>query len=379
MSEPTQITLPKLGESITEATVVQWFKKVGDTIELDEPLLEVATDKINSEIPSPVKGTIQKICIEPDQTLKVGELLALISTEQSLNKILCQVEQKAKQEEEMQTFFSPAVLRFAREQKIPLENLEKIPGTGEGKRLTKKDIESYVSKKVPCTSGHERLKMTALRKSIAENMVRSFYEAPHASLVTEVDVTDILRHIKEQKEEFLKTHGVKLTVTSFVAKAMVQAIRSHPLINSSLEGDTIVMKRYVNLGIAVSVEQGILVPVIKHAENKDLTDLAKAIGSLGLKARNTDLSLEDMQEGSITLTNFGMGKAMIGIPIIRHPEVAILGIGAAHKKVAVLDDDTFGVRSVINISLTFDHRVLDGMYGCSFLADVKKYIETFFK
>lgn len=377
MTEEIQVNLPKLGESITEATVVQWFKKEGDFVDLDEPLLEVATDKINSEIPSPVKGQIKKICIRSDETLKVGELLALISTEEELQHALAPTKESEKKEsfdsEGMKDFYSPAILRMAREKKVSLEELDKIPRTGESSRLTKKDVENYSPKQ--CLASHERVKMTALRKAIAENMVRSFYEAPHASLVTEVDVTDILKYIKEHKEAFLQEHGVKLTVTGFVAKAMVQGIHSHPLINSSLEEDTIVMKRYVNLGIAVSVEQGVMVPVIKHAQNMDLVSLSEAISALALKARNSDLGVEDVQDGSITLTNFGMAKAKIGIPIIRHPEVAILGIGAIHKKVAVLEDDTFGIRSVMNLSLTFDHRVLDGMYGCGFLEEVKKFLE----
>ena len=217
--------------------------------------------------------------------------------------------------------------------------------------------------------------MSGMRKAIAENMVRSFYEAPHAELMSEVDVTAVMKTIQKQKESFFEKQGAKLTITCFFARAIARAIQEYPLINSSLEQDTIVMKRFVNLGIAVSVDQGIMVPVIKQCHRLSLVDIAKAIQDLSLKARSGKLSPDEVKEGTITLTNFGISGVLMGIPIIRYPEVAIVGIGAAHKKVVVLEDDTFGVRWIINISLTFDHRVLDGMYGCGFVASLKKHLE----
>jgi 2-oxoglutarate dehydrogenase E2 component (dihydrolipoamide succinyltransferase) len=395
MTEEYQVTLPKLGESIVSATIVQWFKKEGDHINLDEPLLEVSTDKVNSEIPSPVSGVLSKILANPDQELQVGEPLAVIQMHQTGDRTSAAVsprpaearKESASASSEMRDFFSPALLRLARENHISLEELEKIPASGAGGRLSKRDLELYIEKRTPAPnkpcpmmtkglpSDVERVKMTGMRKAIADNMVRSFYEAPHATLISEVDVTSIIKLIQKEKEAFLAQHGTKLTITSFVARAISKALREYPFLNSSLEDDTIVVKRFVNLGIAVSVDQGIMVPVVKNCQTLSMPELAQAIGDLSVRARSGKLSPQDVQEGTITLTNFGISGVMLGIPIIRYPEVAILGLGAIQKKVVALDDETFGVRSMIHISLTFDHRVIDGMYGCGFLNSLKEHLE----
>jgi 2-oxoglutarate dehydrogenase E2 component (dihydrolipoamide succinyltransferase) len=282
-------------------------------------------------------------------------------------------------------------LRAAREHGISLDELEKIPATGAGGRLSKRDLECYLEKRnsssrkcsmsppravMATESEVERVKMSGMRKAIADNMVKSFYQAPHATLVAEVDVTEAIRTIQREKENFLAKHGVKLTITSFTARAIANALQEFPLINSSLDQDTIVVKRYVNLGIAVSVDQGLLVPVIKNCQRLTLPEIAKAVSELSVNARSGKLSPADVQDGTITMTNFGMSGVHIGIPIIRYPEVAIVGMGAVHKKVVAFEDDTFGVRSMMNICLTFDHRVLDGMYGCGFLGALKKHLET---
>lgn len=399
MSEEFKVLLPKLGESILSATVVQWFKKEGQTIQKDEPLLEVSTDKVNSEIPSPIAGVIKTILAKVDQELNVGEPLVLISLAGQADSSEVTVAAAAEKEKtapishnnEKKDYFSPALLRLAREKGIAISQLERIGGTGEGGRVTKKDLEEYLCKiqEAPkCAfaeskivvasdaSDTERMKMTKMRKAIADNMVRSFYEAPHATLVSEVDVTKIMQIIKEEKENFLAAHKAKLTVTSFVARAINKAIQEFPLINSSLDGDTIVLKRFVNIGIAVSVDQGVMVPVIKQCQKMMLSCIAKEVQELSQKARSGNLNPEDVQNGTITLTNFGMSGALIGVPIIRFPEVAIVGLGAIHKKVMVNEDDSFAVRSMMHVSLTFDHRVLDGMYGCGFLAALKKHLET---
>ena len=206
-------------------------------------------------------------------------------------------------------------------------------------------------------------------------MVRSFYEAPHASLISEVDVTRVMKFIKTNKDIFYKTHGFKLTITSYIAHAIARALKEFPLINSSLEEDTIVVKRFVNLGIAVSVDQGVMVPVIKNCQSRTIEDLAEQVSILSSKARDQSLVPSDTQSGTITMTNFGMSGTLIGIPIIRYPEVAIIGIGAITKKVVATSDETFGVRSMMHVSLTFDHRVLDGMYGCGFLNALKNHLE----
>jgi len=379
MEDTIQITLPKLGESILSATVVQWFKKPGDRIERDEPLLEVSTDKVNSEIPSPVAGILKEILAHPDQELQVGEPLALLSTKaQSSVAAPISAPVEAAPQEEKETFLTPAVLRLLQEKKIPLSEIDKIPGTGQGGRLTKQDVEAYCPLKAKASApvaDIERVKMTGLRKAIADNMVKSFYEAPHASLITEVDVTRIMKLIAENKQSFLQKHGTKLTITAFVARALCRALQAYPLINASLDNDTIVMKRFVNLGIAVSVDQGVMVPVIRNCQALALPEISKEIADLAEKARSQKLSPQEVQEGSVTMTNFGMTGTMIGIPIIRYPEVAIVGLGAIVKKVAAMPDDSIAIRSVMMVSLTFDHRVLDGLYGCGFLNELKKHLE----
>lgn len=393
MSNQVKVLLPKLGESIHSATVVRWFKKVGEEVRLDEPLLEVSTDKVNSEIPSPTAGTIVEIHAAVDQELPVGALLATIdsSAAVSANRSSAPIEVplgKKEDAQEMKGFYSPAFLRVAREHGVSLSDIEKISGTGMGGRVTKNDLEEFVAKrqaKGPCplarssaspSSDVERVQMSGMRKAIADNMVRSFYEAPHATLVAEVDITNIVKRIQKEKESFQKNHGCKLTITTFIAEAIVVALKTFPLINSSLEGDTILVKKFVNLGIAVSVDQGLFVPVIRQAQSKNLVQMAQAIGEISGKAREHKLLPDDVKEGTITITNFGMSGVQIGVPIIRYPEVAIVGVGAVCKKVVPLEDDILAVRSMVHVSLTFDHRVLDGMYGCGFLNALKTHLES---
>ncbi len=400
MSEDVKVLLPKLGESIHSATIVQWFKKIGDTVHLDEPLLEVSTDKVNSEIPSPVAGVLKEIHANPDQELQVGELIAVIGTSvqagirETISAPTTATSVSSQENSEMKNFFSPALLRIAREKGIGFEELEKILGTGMGGRLTKNDLEEYIDKKFasakpcpyaakpkmsPVSTGSdtdvERLKMTGMRKAIADNMVRSFYEAPHATLVTEVDVTHLIKKIQAEKESFVAKHGFKLTITAFVARAIAKALQEYPLINSSLEGDTILVKKFVNLGIAVSVDQGLMVPVVKNCQRMDIVEIAKTISELSTKARTGKLTPDDVSDGTITMTNFGMSGVQIGVPIIRFPEVAIVGVGSTYKRVVPLEDDVLAVRSMMYISVTFDHRVLDGMYGCGYLGALKKHLE----
>lgn len=393
MSEEFKVTLPKLGESIMNATVVQWFKREGDLIGKDEPLLEVATDKVNSEIPSPVSGILKKIYAQAEADLNVGDLLAVIAqgsekggeTPPVSGKKEAPIESAPSSDKK--DYYSPALLQLARQNNISFDELDRIRGSGAGGRVSKKDLEDYIgTKSKPCPAaskmaptptgeGIEHIKMTGMRKAIAENMVRSFYEAPHASLICEVDVTDLMKMIHAQRESFFQKQGAKLTITSFVARAIARALTEYPFLNASLKEDTIVLKRFVNLGIAVSVEQGIMVPVIRGCQKLKLHEIAKAVQEFAQKARSNSLSPDDVKEGTVTMTNFGMSGVQIGIPIIRHPEVAIVGIGAMTKKVVALEDDLIGIRQIINVSLTFDHRVIDGMYGCSFLASLKKHLE----
>jgi 2-oxoglutarate dehydrogenase E2 component (dihydrolipoamide succinyltransferase) len=388
MHNEIEIVLPKLGESILNATVVRWFKKVGERVSKDEPLLEVTTDKVNSEIPSTISGVIKKILVQEDGEVEVGEALVVIEAESlgvagptqlnsssSIARSVC----------DFTDFLSPAVLKVAREHQIQIEELKKIEGSGEGSRITKKDIENYLLNKakqnipkIEQTELVERIKMSNMRQAIATNMSKSFYQAPHASLITEIDVTGIVSHLKEIKESFFSNHGFKLTISSFIARAIARAAQKYPYLNSSVEGDTILIKKYVNLGIAVNVDHGILVPVIKDCHKLEMKQIASHLADFAKRAKEGELKVDETKEGTITMTNFGMSGTLIGIPIIRFPEVAIVGIGAIHKKVAVLENDTFAIRSFINISLTFDHRVIDGIYGCEFLKELKTELETNF-
>lgn len=380
----TKITLPKLGESIVSATVVQWFKKVGDTVALDEALMEVTTDKVNSEIPSPVAGVLQQILVEVDEEVEVGAPLAIIGADE--RAVVSDDQETQSLVEVAEDSFSPAVLRLARLEGIDLETLRQIEGTGNRGRVTKRDLERFVSSstseepvepKPKCSKrAEERVPMTGMRKAIAKSMVRSFYEAPHASLVTEIDMTEVMQVIAKQKERFLEVHGAKLTVTSFMIQALTKALQQFPLLNASLEDDIIVCKRYINLGIAVNIDQGLVVPVIKNCQDRNLISIAKSVAELSGKARANRLAPDDVQGSTITMTNFGMTGALIGTPIIHHPEVAILGIGAVKKRVVVKDDDSLAVRRMVYISMTFDHRVVDGLYVCEFLAALKDQLES---
>lgn len=401
------LKLPKLGESIQSATVIRWLKKEGESIRMDEPLLEVATDKVNSEIPSPVAGIISKLLVKEDQEVETGASLAEIATQDTLS-----VEQTSKPAnskpalsnskpmkcsspipkktlttpecaaalptvaKEQQRFFTPAVQRLAEKKGIENEVLLGLTGTGAQGRLTKKDLEAHVEKGPIHHPAQQRIKMTKMRKAIADNMVRSFYEAPHASIVAEVDVTEIMRVIKTEKERFLQTHGVKLTITSFLIQALSKALLQFPLLNASIDGEEIILKKLINVGMAVNVEGGLMVPVIKNCQDRNLSSIAKAVNDLSQKARSHQLSLDEIQEGTITLTNFGMSHALMGIPIIRHPEVAIMGAGAIQKRLVVKEDDSFSVRQMIYLTLTFDHRIVDGIFACEFLSWIKSHLES---
>ncbi|MCF7806758.1 MAG: 2-oxo acid dehydrogenase subunit E2, partial [Simkaniaceae bacterium] len=330
----------------------------------------------------PVAGVLADIKAQPDETLDVGAVICLIAVgEAAANRTeatTSETAQKNEPQEDMGDFYSPAVLRFARENRISMEELEKIPRTGGGGRLSRKDIQNYLSEKDSKSplANQERVKMSGMRKAIADHMVKSFYEAPHASLIVDVDITNIMHHIKATKEAFFNEHGYKLTITSYIADAIAKSALEYPYINASLDGDTIVLKKFVNVGIAVSVDQAVLVPVIRNAHKLTVAEIAKQVADLAARAKNHALHPDDVQAGTITMTNFGMGGALIGIPIIRFPEVAIIGVGKIEKALCVMEDDSTQIRQKVHLSLTFDHRAIDGMYGCEFLAGVKRRLET---
>ena len=386
-----EIQLPKLGESIQSATIVQWLKEEGDTVSQDEPILEVSTDKVNSEIPAPQEGVLTEILVSENQEVDVGAPLAkLLIAKKDAPKNAVEapsLNRESAKELEKTNFLSPAVLSAARKEGISLDALSQISGTGHGGRVTKKDLENYLAQSKPSKkpqecpkstdSSHiEKMPMGALRKAIADNMVRSFYEAPHASLVAEVDVTDILMQIKQQREAFKQKYGVKLTITSYIVEALTEAIRHYPMVNASIDQDTILMKHFVNMGIAVSIDGGVVVPVIKNCQHKKIPEIAAEIAELSTKARSNQLTQEDLSLGTITMTNFGMSGMQMGIPIIKHPEVAIVGIGSIHKKVAAMKDNSIAIRDHVFLTMTFDHRLIDGIYGANFLNHVKSNLEN---
>ena len=391
MEKEIEIRLPKLGESILNATVVTWLKKEGELIELDEPLLEVSTDKVNSEIPSPVAGRLKKIHVAVDQEVEVGALIAVVTSELSPSKgeqalpTEQTVPPEAEGDQSMKGFFTPNVLRFAREKGIGVQELEKIPGTGSCGRLSRKDVEAYLSKREtglkaeeePSSSSQEvdkKIPLTSVRRSIAKSMADSSREIPHATLIFEVDMSLQLEQLGKSKEAFMQKNGCKLSVTAVIAKALVDGVKKYPLVNSSFGESAITLKRSVNLGIAVSVDQGVMVPVIRNCQDKGVGAIAKEIAQLAQKTREGRLDPQDVQEGTITLTNFGISQAVAGFPIIRAPEAAIIGAGAIQKRVVVIEEAQ-KIRSILTLSLTFDHRVFDGMYGCDFLGEVKQNLE----
>lgn len=397
MNKEFTVQLPKLGESITSATIVQWFKKQGDFVKLDEPLVEVSTDKVNSEIPSPVSGIITKIEALEAQELEVGANLCVITIAAAGETLQVAQAPVAPQETQVvesqagsnKDFYSPAVVNFAQTQGVSFEDLKKITGTGEGGRVTKKDVEKYAASKTvaqkhpqvtaTCPQAElkgQRIKMDPMRKAIADNMVKSFYTAPHASLIENIDVTDILGWIEKNKERFLNEHGVKISLTAFIALACAKALKEYSLLNSQVQNDEIVIKDHVNLGLAVSVGSGLLVPVVPACENFTLVQMAKAIADKAKRAREGKLLPAEVKEGSFTLTNFGMGGVQIGMPIIRFPEVAIVAVGTINKVCMPLDDSTIGIRSCVTMTLTFDHRVVDGLYGCGFINAVKNTLKS---
>ena len=440
-----ELQMPKLGESIEEATITKWFVKVGDKIDDDDVLLEIATDKVDSEIPSPVSGTIIKIHVEQDQTVPVGTIIAVIDTSED-DVVLddAQVAEKEVEESaapesaapestesdttesdtvetveeapspapeksgESGRFYSPLVLTIAREEGISIEELDAIPGSGRNGRVQKKDILEYVktrtipaaaaaaSKPAPAAptaapakpkvsvsvgAEDEIIEMDRLRKLIAEHMIMSKQTSAHVTNMLEADVTDIVLWRNRVKDEFLQREGEKITYLPVFMEAIIQALKDFPMINASLDGDKIILKKAINLGIAVALPTGnLIVPVIKRADSLNLLGLTKALNKMANDARNNKLSPDDIQGGTFTISNFGTFRNVMGTPIINQPQLAILAIGTVEKKPAVIETptgDVIGIRHKMFLSLTYDHRVIDGAYGGAFLRKLADYLENF--
>lgn len=413
------MVMPKMGESITEGTIIKWLKKTGDKVEKDELILEISTDKVDSEIPTPVAGKILEIIASEGDTIEVGKTIARIETE-SVVETPAREEKKAEPEKvtkeepkgevkeqpapevkeaptsvvtEAETsssrFYSPVVLNIARTEGIARQELDTIQGTGINGRVTKKDVLNYLESKTttvapsaapsitpspPPAGGVEVVPMDHIRKKIAEHMVQTVHTSPHVGLFIEVDMNNIATIRQQNKDSFYKKEGIKLTYMPFIAEATTKTLKEFPYVNASIDGDKILLKHFINLGIAVATDQGLIVPVIKNADSLNLVGLARAINDLATRARNRKLKPDEVTQGTFSISNFGVYGTTIGFPLINQPQVAILGIGALEKR-AVVINDAIAMRPMMNISLTFDHRLIDGALGAQFLQRLKQHLE----
>lgn len=433
-----QIVMPKMGESIAEATIIRWLKKEGDKIEKDEPLVEIATDKVDSEIPSTEAGIVSKILFAEGAVVKVGEPVALIATEGSVDTQTAPIapaptEQAASQIEKdiestkLQTsiisatindnrFYSPLVLNIAKTEGISMQVLEQIPGTGKEGRVTKADILAFVAsgKKIttapaaqttvaaavatptpnekasspkveikapaiPIGAGDEVIEMDRVRKLIADHMVMSKQVSPHVTSFVEADVTNLVLWRDKIKADFKKREGENITFTPIFAEAVAKAIKDFPMINVSVDGDKIIKRKNINIGLAVAQQNGnLIVPVIKNADTMNLLGLTRNVNDLANRARVNKLSPDEIQGGTYTITNVGSFGNVMGTPVINQPQVAILAIGAIRKKPAVLETehgDVIAIRHMMFLSHSYDHRVVDGALGGMFVRRVADYLE----
>lgn len=392
------VIMPQMGESVAEGTILKWLVHEGDRIEKEQPIVAISTDKIDTEVPSPVRGIIKKILYPEGKTLRVLTVIAQIEaveakeavsdivrmpTLETAKKVeTIKAVSEAEKIEEVEKRFSPLVRRLAKEYNI---NLEEVKGTGEGGRVTKKDIMDYVASKPgisasPTAEAEKKvleretlIPISPKRKITADRMVQSKRTAAHVTTVFEVDMTKVVRY-RELNKDAMKREGIHLTFLPFITLAAARALKDHPLLNASWTDEGIVQKNYINIGIAVSLEDGLIVPVIKDADKKDLLQLSKDIQDIAARARNKKLNLEDVQGGTFTITNYGLNGSLFGTPVILLPQVAILGVGAVVKRPVVIDD-AIAIRSMMYLSLSFDHRVMDGANADAFLHKVKDILE----
>jgi 2-oxoglutarate dehydrogenase E2 component (dihydrolipoamide succinyltransferase) len=422
-----ELVMPKMGESITEATILHWLKKPGDTIEQDESLLEVATDKVDTEVPSTHGGTVKELLAKEGDVVKVGTTIAIIATDGEQVTTLPDTELKtepapqvAAPEKELaeissngsyaavsasfksSRFYSPLVKNIAKQERIDVSELDAISGTGSEGRVTKRDIMAYLrdrksgaaprgttqrpytapsSVPVSISAGDEIIEMDRMRKMIAERMVDSKRIAPHVTSFVEADVTTIVFWRNKWKGEFLKQEGDALTYTPIFIEAVVRAIKDYPMINVQVDGDRIIRKKDINIGMAVALPTGnLIVPVIKNADQYSLRGLVKAVNDLAKRARDNKLKADDLAGGTFSVSNVGSFGNVMGTPIIMQPQVAILALGAVVKKPSAIETpygDTIGIRHKMFLSHSYDHRVVDGALGGSFVMRVADYLEKF--
>lgn len=387
---PKDVIMPQMGESVAEGTILNWLIKEGDVVSRDQPIVEISTDKVDTEIPSPASGKIKKILHGNGETLSVGTIIAIIEEEGGIAAAaptptpMPKVEKPAPAPPittEEKERYSPLVRRLAEEHGVDLKGLV---GTGEGGRVTKKDVIDFIEKRKvkapPLAKGEakplpETIPLSVMRKTIADRMVMSKRTSPHVTTVFEVDMSNPVSFRERTKDLFLKQEGVTLTYLPIIVKATTQAILDFPILNSSLVGEAILIKREINIGVAVAIEDGLIVPVIKGADKKDLAVLAKETHDLADRARAKKLIPDDVQGGTFTITNHGVFGSLFSTPIISQPQIAIMGVGAIEKRPVVINDG-IAVRSMAYLSLSFDHRVIDGAIADQFVKKIKTYLET---
>ena len=434
------LVMPKLGESIMEATVLKWHKQPGDPVKMDETVLEIATDKVDSEVPSTAAGVIEEILFKVNDVVPIGTVIARIRTTSNESipdkPVITQpaeTENRNMQEAEVVSttasrssapsngsgsavnrFYSPLVLNIAASEGISMTELEKVPGTGNDGRVTKKDILQYVqsgrqSKREsaqsapremvipvnhvePDNSNKEQgltsyqgnveiIEMDRMRKLIADHMVRSKQTSPHVTSFTEADVTNLVMWRDRVKKDFEKREGTKITFTPLFIEAIVRCIKKFPLVNCSIDGTRIIVKKDINIGMATALPSGnLIVPVIRNADQLNLVGLAKQVNNLADNARNGKLKADDTQGGTFTMTNVGTFGSLMGTPIINQPQVAILAVGAIKKRPVVVETpagDSIAIRHMMYLSMSYDHRIVDGSLGATFLTAVARELENF--
>ncbi|MCB0402181.1 MAG: 2-oxo acid dehydrogenase subunit E2 [Flavobacteriales bacterium] len=432
-----ELIMPKMGESVAEATITSWLKEEGDTIEADESVVEIATDKVDSEVPSTTAGVLIKKLFNEGDVVQVGQAIALIGTEGEASgggtvssapaeqapapvaaasapaAVAAPVVEKLDTKSDSGKFFSPLVRSIAEKEGIAMNELESIPGTGKDGRVTKKDILNYLPNRsaeiataAPATNGNtapaaqpavkqeapkaapvasmagdEIIEMDRMRKLIADHMVMSKKTSPHVTSYVEADMTNIVAWREKVKNEFLKRENEKITFTPIIMEAIIKAIKDFPMINVSVDGDKIIKRKNINIGMATALPSGnLIVPVIKNADQLNLVGLTKAVNDLANRARNNALNPDDISGGTYTLTNVGTFGNVMGTPIINQPQVAIMAAGAIQKKPAVIETpagDAIAIRHKMFLSHAYDHRVVDGALGGSFVRRVADYLESF--
>ncbi|RWR15068.1 dihydrolipoamide acetyltransferase family protein [Siminovitchia fortis] len=411
------ITMPQLGESVTEGTISKWLVGPGDEVKKYDPLAEVLTDKVNAEIPSSFSGTIKEIIAQEDETLAVGEIICTIDTQETDSgeepsvkdegeiAFDARTDQDDKMKNRNKARYSPAVVRMAQEYDI---DLGQVDGTGLGGRITRKDLQKLINAgkipakdepsgqpkqkvvsashgiafqpvQIPVLPGDTEIPITNIRRTIAANMVRSKQEIPHAWMMVEVDVTGLVQFRNSIKDEFKLKEGFNLTYFAFFVKAVAQALREYPMINSVWAGDKIIQKKDINLSIAVASEDVLYVPVIKNADEQSIKGIAKEIAGLANKARNGRLRTDDIQGGTFTVNNTGSFGSVQSMGIINHPQAAILQIESIVKRPVILKNGGIAARDMVNLCLSMDHRVLDGLVCGNFLKRIKEILENISK